>query len=190
MPAFWEYPLPPHDYQYCRFISAPKSKEDTVKVTNLKNFRIFQKTRFCPQMDGQGETTILAFQLCWSGGIYHQTSNISHTLVGNTIVCAAPTTSSFSTERLASMDWAKVSAVQDEMKNMWVCGFGVLYIRDLKVKRKAAISNSPCVRGWRWSMTSAVGSAEEPPIMLITWTSIPSSVTLVETQPAPTSNRS
>ena len=51
---------------------------------------------------------------------YHKTSNISRTLVGNEIVAnsdvvgaspvgAAPTTSSFSTEHLASMDWAKVT---------------------------------------------------------------------------------
>ena len=55
----------------------------------------------------------------------HQTSNISHTLVGNKIVYhsdvvgavpvgAAPTTSSFSTWHLASMDWAKTAAKLDE----------------------------------------------------------------------------
>ena len=52
---------------------------------------------------------------------YCKTSNISRTLVGNKIVDnsdaveaapvgAAPTTSSFSTEHLASMDWAKTTA--------------------------------------------------------------------------------
>ena len=52
---------------------------------------------------------------------YRKTSNISRTLVGNTIVDnsdvvgappvgAAPTTSSFSTQHLASMDWAKTTA--------------------------------------------------------------------------------
>ena len=52
---------------------------------------------------------------------YRKTSNISRTLVGNKIVDnsdvvgaspvgAAPTTSSFSTEHLASMDWAKTTA--------------------------------------------------------------------------------
>ena len=57
--------------------------------------------------------------------IYHQTSNISRTLVGNEIVDhsdvvgaspvgAAQTTSSFSTEHLASMDWAKMTARRDE----------------------------------------------------------------------------
>ena len=37
MPAFWEYPPPPHDYPYYSFISDSKSKQDKVKVTNLKN---------------------------------------------------------------------------------------------------------------------------------------------------------
>ena len=53
--------------------------------------------------------------------IYRKTSNISRTLVGNKIVDnsdvveaspvgAAPTTSSFSTEHMVSMDWAKTAA--------------------------------------------------------------------------------
>ena len=57
--------------------------------------------------------------------MYHQTSNISCTLVGNLIVDhsdvdgaspvgAAPTTPSFSTQHLASMDWAETAARQDE----------------------------------------------------------------------------
>ena len=56
---------------------------------------------------------------------YCQTSNISHTLVGNKIVdhwhvvgtspvSPAPTTSSFSTWHLASMDWAMTTARPDE----------------------------------------------------------------------------
>ena len=56
---------------------------------------------------------------------YRKTSNIRRTLVGNTIVDhsevvgaspvgAAPTTSSFSTQYLASMDWPKTSARQDK----------------------------------------------------------------------------
>ena len=63
----------------------------------------------------------------YNGNSYHQTSNISHTLVANKIVnhsaCSdivgttpvvpAPTTSSFSTQHLALMDWAKTSARQD-----------------------------------------------------------------------------
>ena len=36
-PAFWGYPPPPHDYPYYWVILDPKSKEDKVKVTNLKN---------------------------------------------------------------------------------------------------------------------------------------------------------
>ena len=56
---------------------------------------------------------------------YHQTFDIRHTLVGDEIldhsdvvgaspVGAAPTTSSFSTKHLASMDWAKTSSRQDK----------------------------------------------------------------------------
>ena len=44
-PAFWGYPPPPHDHQYHGVILDPKSKEDKVKVTNLKNspkFQIFE----------------------------------------------------------------------------------------------------------------------------------------------------
>ena len=57
---------------------------------------------------------------------YHQTSNISRTPVGNEIVDhsyvvgassvgAAPTTSSFPTWHLASIDWAKTTARRDEI---------------------------------------------------------------------------
>ena len=74
--------------------------------------------------------------------IYRQTSNTSRTLVGNKIVDhsdlvgtspvgTAPTTSSFSTEHLASTDWAKTTATRDE-KN-YVLGFGESYIRGLAV---------------------------------------------------------
>ena len=60
----------------------------------------------------------------WEIG-YHQTSNISRTLVDNEIVDhsdvvgaspvgAAPTTSSFSTSHLASMAWTKTTARRDE----------------------------------------------------------------------------
>ena len=51
---------------------------------------------------------------------YRQTFNISCTSVGNTIVDhsdvsgAAPTTSSFLTEHLDSIDWAKTTARRDE----------------------------------------------------------------------------
>ena len=45
MPGFWGYPPPPNDYPYHWVILDPKSKEDKVKVTNLKNspkFQIFE----------------------------------------------------------------------------------------------------------------------------------------------------
>ena len=68
---------------------------------------------------------------------YHQTSNISHTLEVNTIVYhsdvaevspvgAAPTTSSFSTQHMASMNWEKTTARSDE--KIQVLGFGVLIL--------------------------------------------------------------
>ena len=45
-PAFWGYPPPPHDYPYHWVILDPKSKEDKVKVTNLKNSTKFQIFEF------------------------------------------------------------------------------------------------------------------------------------------------
>ena len=42
IPTFWEYPLPPHDYPYYSFILDPKSKQDKVKITNLKNYQEFK----------------------------------------------------------------------------------------------------------------------------------------------------
>ena len=70
-------------------------------------------------------------------------SNISRTLVGNNIVDhsdivgaspvgAAPTTSSFSTWHLASMDWVKTTARRDEKQLFFGIGC-VPYIRDLTV---------------------------------------------------------
>ena len=60
-------PPPPHDYPYYWIILDPKSKQDKVKVTNLKNLPKVQilefwnklytivddteRTRFCPQTD-------------------------------------------------------------------------------------------------------------------------------------------
>ena len=68
-------------------------------------------------------------------------SNIRHTLgneivdhsdvVGASPVGAGPTTSSFSTSYLGSMDWAKTIARRDETH--LVLGFGVAYIRDFTV---------------------------------------------------------
>ena len=45
-PAFWGYPLPPHDYPFYWVILDPKSEEDKVKVTNLKNLPKFQNFEF------------------------------------------------------------------------------------------------------------------------------------------------
>ena len=47
--------------------------------------------------------------------------------VGALPVGTAPTTSSFSTQHLASMYWVKTTARRDE--NIWVLGFGVPYAR-------------------------------------------------------------
>ena len=74
--------------------------------------------------------------------MYFETFNISHTLAANTIVDdsdvvgasiagAAPTTSSFLTKHLASMDWAETTARQDE-KHL-VLRFGMPYSRGLMV---------------------------------------------------------
>ena len=52
-------------------------------------------------------------------------------VVGASPVGAAPTTASFSTQHLASMDWAKTTARQDE-KHLSL-GFGAAYIRGLIV---------------------------------------------------------
>ena len=74
-------------------------------------------------------------QQCIDSDIYRQTSNISRTLVGKQIadhsyvfgaspVGAAPTTSLFSTEHLALMDWAKTTARRDANHLVFViwCG--------------------------------------------------------------------
>ena len=45
-PAFWGYPQPINDYPYHWVILDPKSKEDKVKVTNLKNSPKFQMFEF------------------------------------------------------------------------------------------------------------------------------------------------
>ena len=64
--------------------------------------------------------------------MYRKTSNISRTFVGNKIVDnsdvvgaspvgAAPTTSSFSTWHLASMDWVKTTARGDKKQlSFWI----------------------------------------------------------------------
>ena len=48
-PAFWGYPPPPHDYPHHWVILDPKSKEDKVKVTNLKNSPKFQISKILKQ---------------------------------------------------------------------------------------------------------------------------------------------
>ena len=74
----------------------------------------------------------------YSGLAYRQTSNISHTLVGNKIahhsdvvgaspVGPAPTKSSFSTQYLASMDYAKTTARRDD-KHL---NFGIWHILEV-----------------------------------------------------------
>ena len=85
-PAFWGHLPLPHDYPYYWFILDPKSKEDKVKVTNLKNSPKFQLFQVLLKIDyrvdtilstdgqtdggtdGQGETSIPPFQLHWSSG--------------------------------------------------------------------------------------------------------------------------
>ena len=69
--------------------------------------------------------------------IYPQTCSISRTWVGNAIVdhvCAAPTTSSFSTSHLVSMDWAKATARWEE-KHLYIgiwCGvYQMFYVIQL-----------------------------------------------------------
>ena len=46
-------PPPPHDYPYYWFISDPKSKQDKVKVTNLKNSSKIQILEFCKKIHTQ-----------------------------------------------------------------------------------------------------------------------------------------
>ena len=76
---------------------------------------------------------------CWC---YRKIFNMRRTLVGNKIVdhfdvvgaspvVAAPTTSSFLTKHLASVDWAKTTARRDG--NHLIFGFGAPYIRDVTV---------------------------------------------------------
>ena len=84
-----------------------------------------------------GESPIVG--LAWFYIPYHQTSNIRCTLVCNKIVDhsdvlgasplgAAPTTSSFLTTHLASMDWAETTARPDE-KHLSVGIWCTLYLR-------------------------------------------------------------
>ena len=53
-PVFWGYPTPPHDYPYYWVILDPKSKQDKIKGTNLKNLLnlqlSFEKTLHATQL--------------------------------------------------------------------------------------------------------------------------------------------
>ena len=80
-----------------------------------------------------------------AGAKIHHTSDIRRTLVGNTIVDhsdvvgaspvgAAPTTSSFSSKHLASMDWAKTTARRDEKK----LSFGIWCALYYRFERKGS----------------------------------------------------
>ena len=86
---------------------------------------------------------------------YRKVSDIRRTLVGNKIVDhsdavgaspvgAAPTTSSFTTWHLASMDWAKTTAIRDE-KHLCL-GIRASYIRDLTVFSMCALSKQWILR--------------------------------------------
>ena len=89
-----------------------------------------------------GYTVCVVNDTTWNSNLLSNLSiQISRTLVGNKTVehsdaegaspvGAASTTSSFSTQQLASMDWAKTTTKLDEKK---VFGFGVTYIRGLAV---------------------------------------------------------
>ena len=83
---------------------------------------------------------------------YCEISNIRHTLVGNKSinhsdvvgalpVSDAPTTSSFLTSHLASMDWAKTTARQDEKHLSF--GFCATYIRGLPIISSLLPVSSP-----------------------------------------------
>ena len=58
---------------------------------------------------------------------YRQTSNMSHTLVGNKTVDHSDVVGSFSTR----LQWIRHRQLQDEPRNIQVFGFGVRYIRGL-----------------------------------------------------------
>ena len=73
-----------------------------------------------------------------TGSAYHGTSNINLTLIGNAIVAPSgvvgaspdgvvPPTSLFPTQHLASVDWAKITAGQDEKKICFVIWCGLYY---------------------------------------------------------------
>ena len=89
--------------------------------------------------------------------IVRQKSNISRTLVGNKIVDysdvvgaspvgAAPTTSSFSTQHLASMGWAKTTARRYEIHlsfRIW-CGLNLEIWREVSFETHAKTKDLHC----------------------------------------------
>ena len=108
-PSFWGYPPQPHDYPYHWVILDPKSKEDEVKVANLK-FQNGHYTRHtfwsclirCANMKwirwvllkiqsghcsvhrrtaGQGDTSIPPFQLRWIGGYKYNHNKTKHSKI-------------------------------------------------------------------------------------------------------------
>ena len=69
MPAFWSYPPPLHDYPYYWFISDPKSKQDKVKVTNLKNLPKIQMLNFAKKLDKRHTflSCLIRYVWLWNG---------------------------------------------------------------------------------------------------------------------------
>ena len=69
-PAFWGYPLSPHDNPYFWVIFNPKAIEDKVEATNLKNLPKFQIFGFWNRHYTWHTFwgCLTPFQLCWSKG--------------------------------------------------------------------------------------------------------------------------
>ena len=95
---------------WCQGVETPRTHENHWQITSLMT----------PKMIVHDKTSIILYIL-----YYRQTSNIWYTLVGNKIVDhsdvvgaspvgSAPTTSSFLTSHLVSMDLANKTARQDE----------------------------------------------------------------------------
>ena len=101
--------------------------------------------------------------------MYRYTSNIKRTIAGNKLVDhldvvgaspdgVAPTTSSFSTERLASTDWAKTTAGRHEYRDMvrlllkilrlsyFVCGCNVAWKHSLLSMRILWVIIRSCLK--------------------------------------------
>ena len=112
---------------------------------------------------------------------YHQSSNIRLLWVGNEIVDhsdvvgaspvgAAPTTSSFSTLYLASMDWPKSTARRDDNHlSFQICG---AYLRDFTVIFKLIVENSSlgihCKIVLRW-MPQNLNNEKSTLVQVMAW---------------------